>query len=171
MQEVHHRSWESFAQIDPPKVLPRNVDILLKEREGGGADDEQLAEIDAAREKLVQEAVEHLGQKVELALMFILGEVLPNAAKHGRGPITVAREFVPGNGAEIVVRDQGEGFDPLAVLDCEEEENLEKASGRGGVMVANFARRISASVELIRKEGGSAFCNGVRIRVPLQKTA
>ena len=43
-----------------------------------------------------------------------------------------------GDGLVITVRDQGEGFDPGAVADPTEEQNLLKASGRGMLFMRSY---------------------------------
>ena len=69
-------------------------------------------------------------------------EAVTNAVKHGNkldetknvivAFLTSARAF------EVTVRDQGSGFDPNAVPDPTNPENLLKASGRGIFFMRNF---------------------------------
>ena len=72
-------------------------------------------------------------------------ESVINAIKHGNRNDTSKHVFVeflnaPGDepGLCILVRDQGEGFDPNAVADPLEPNNLLKASGRGIFLIRNF---------------------------------
>jgi serine/threonine-protein kinase RsbW len=72
-------------------------------------------------------------------------ESVINAIKHGNRNDTSKHVFVdflsaPGDepGICILVRDQGEGFDPEAVADPLEPNNLLKASGRGIFLIRNF---------------------------------
>jgi serine/threonine-protein kinase RsbW len=85
-------------------------------------------------------------------------ESVINAIKHGNRNDTSKHVFVeflraPGDepGICILVRDQGEGFDPEAVADPLEPNNLLKASGRGIFLIRNFMDEV-----LLRRapEGG-----------------
>jgi serine/threonine-protein kinase RsbW len=85
-------------------------------------------------------------------------ESVINAIKHGNRHDTskhVFVEFLRPAGDEpgicILVRDQGEGFDPEEVADPLEPENLLKASGRGIFLIRNFMDEV-----LLRRapEGG-----------------
>jgi serine/threonine-protein kinase RsbW len=71
-----------------------------------------------------------------------LEEALVNAIKHGNGldPDKVVRircqlsqDFV-----EIDIEDEGEGFDPADVPDPTDDDNLEKPSGRGLMLMRAF---------------------------------
>jgi serine/threonine-protein kinase RsbW len=72
-------------------------------------------------------------------------ESVINAIKHGNRNDTSKHVFVeflsaPGDepGLCILVRDQGEGFDPEALADPLDPDNLLKPSGRGIFLIRNF---------------------------------
>ena len=71
-----------------------------------------------------------------------LEEGLMNAIKHGnRGDLSKSvRVFCEVSDVKtyIEIHDQGMGFDPAAVPDPLAEENLEKASGRGLLLMRQF---------------------------------
>jgi len=100
----------------------------------------------AARE--VEEAV--LGQAgrcgySEAALFAIklaLEEGLNNAIKHGNASdpdktVEILFEVGP-EAAAVTITDQGEGFDPSGVPDPTADENLEKPSGRGIMLMRAY---------------------------------
>lgn len=77
-----------------------------------------------------------------------LREALNNAMRHGshlnpRKRIRLFCRCDPTHGLRIVVRDEGAGFDPAAVPDPTQPENLERFSGRGIFMI----RRLMDEVE------------------------
>ena len=84
-------------------------------------------------------------------------EGIANAVIHGNKldeeklvTITVTRSA---NSLEIIVRDQGSGFDPGAISDPTAAENILKTSGRGIFFMRNFMDEVSWSV---LPEGGTA---------------
>jgi serine/threonine-protein kinase RsbW len=100
----------------------------------------------------VQVVSDHLARGVGLdedSLHWVsvaIRESVINAIKHGnRSDVnkhvfvefeTVTKANVPE--LAIRVRDQGEGFDPDAVADCLDPENILKSSGRGIFLIRNF---------------------------------
>src|SRR5690606_27909228 len=42
----------------------------------------------------------------------------------------------------VEIADEGEGFDPSEVPDCTAEENLDRPSGRGIMLMKNFMSRV-----------------------------
>ena len=83
------------------------------------------------------------------AIRLALEEALANAFKHGN-------KNVPGKSVHLVcqigpdevvleVEDEGHGFDPCAVPDPTEEENLEIPCGRGIVLMRSFMTDVSFS--------------------------
>jgi serine/threonine-protein kinase RsbW len=76
-------------------------------------------------------------------------EAVANAIKHGNklDPAKVVRiEFLlDERGVRIVVEDQGTGFRPEEVPDPTEDENLEKPSGRGLMLMREFMTKIEYS--------------------------
>jgi serine/threonine-protein kinase RsbW len=76
------------------------------------------------------------------AIRLGLEEALSNAFRHGNKgdpakSVTVALRVDPAE-VTIEVEDQGEGFDPAAVPDPTENENIEIPSGRGIVLMRAF---------------------------------
>jgi len=69
-------------------------------------------------------------------------EALMNAIKHGnqRDPdkSVMVEYMLTGEQLEIVIEDEGPGFDPNDVPDPTEEENLELPSGRGLMLMRTF---------------------------------
>jgi serine/threonine-protein kinase RsbW len=76
-------------------------------------------------------------------------ESVVNAIKHGNQHDETKRVAVvftihPG-ALEVKVQDQGAGFDPAAVANPTDEENLLKAYGRGIFFMRNFMDEVSYS--------------------------
>ena len=99
----------------------------------------------------VQVVSDHLARRVGLdedAMHWVsvaIRESVINAIKHGNRNDASKRVFVEfgtsmGDVPElsIRVRDQGEGFDPEAVANPLDPENLLKSSGRGIFLIRNF---------------------------------
>ncbi len=82
------------------------------------------------------------GQAVMFAIKLALEEGLNNAIKHGNGydPDKVVKLTceIDDHRAEITIEDQGEGFDPGAVPDPTADENIEKPSGRGIMLMRAY---------------------------------
>ncbi len=76
------------------------------------------------------------------AIKLALEEALVNAVKHGNklDPEKIVRiqYRVSNHRADIVVEDQGGGFDPAALPDPTTDENLEMASGRGILLMRYY---------------------------------
>ena len=100
----------------------------------------------------VQVVSDHVGRRVcldEDAIHWVgvaVRESVANAIKHGNRNDASKHVFVEFETREqnavpevlIRVRDQGEGFDPDAVADPLEADNLLKSSGRGIFLIRNF---------------------------------
>jgi two-component system, sensor histidine kinase PdtaS len=86
-----------------------------------------------------------------IPLAFIVNELITNAAKHGKGRITVRLEPNPGQGYALSVSNDGpvlpEGFDPAA------------CKGLGMRIVRSFVERIGAELRIGRgdKDQGTKF--------------
>ena len=81
------------------------------------------------------------------AVNLALEEALTNAIKHGNRldpnkTVTVEAKVTPRR-AEIMVEDQGTGFDRGGVPDPTQEENLEKCSGRGILLMEAYMSRVT----------------------------
>jgi serine/threonine-protein kinase RsbW len=81
--------------------------------------------------------------EIQVALL----EALNNAVRHGSGlnpekQIHVACRCDPKEGLWVMVRDEGEGFDPDRLPDPTNPENLERCGGRGVYMVRNLMDKV-----------------------------
>jgi serine/threonine-protein kinase RsbW len=85
-------------------------------------------------------------EKEALRLRLALEEALVNAHRHGHQgdwskPIKV-RYHGNENGVAAEVEDQGAGFDPAQVPDPLAPENLERASGRGLLLMRTYVSQV-----------------------------
>ena len=76
-----------------------------------------------------------------------LREALNNAVRHGsrldpRKRVQLTCRYDGKNGLELVVRDEGGGFDPAKVPDPTQPENLERFSGRGIYMIRQVMDKV-----------------------------
>jgi serine/threonine-protein kinase RsbW len=83
-------------------------------------------------------------------------EAVTNAVVHGNGQdegkaVELTLKSSP-EAVEITVHDQGQGFNPEAVPDPTEDENILKTSGRGIFFMRTFMDEVSWTV---RPEGGT----------------
>jgi serine/threonine-protein kinase RsbW len=97
-------------------------------------------------------ASEEAGFGIEMAVR----EAVTNAMVHGNQEDEAKQVEVifncHGNELEVEVRDQGTGFDPSAVPDPTDPENLMKTSGRGIFLMRTFMDEIEYQA---RPEGGT----------------
>lgn len=95
-----------------------------------------------AEEIMAQVEAQGCGEEVCFAMRLALEEALSNAVKHGNRfdpdkKITVSA-CLGADRADITVADEGEGFDPGGVPDPTVDENLEKPSGRGIMLMRAY---------------------------------
>src|SRR5882672_3990075 len=97
----------------------------------------------------ILDAAERLGFKEQclFAIKIAVEEALVNAIKHGNKldpakKVRVEAEISPVQ-AEICIEDEGPGFDRSSVPDPLAEENLEKPSGRGILLIESYMNRVS----------------------------
>ncbi len=80
------------------------------------------------------------------AIKLALEEALVNAIKHGNrldpGKTVVITASVTPRRAEIMVEDQGAGFNRSGVPDPTCDENIEKCSGRGILLIESYMNRV-----------------------------
>ena len=103
---------------------------------------------DLAEARRVQDEIEaalhgaRFGDRDIFAIRLALEEALVNAVKHGNQMDPLKRVFVAyavsGDRFDITIRDEGAGFDPDDVPDPTLPENLERACGRGLLLIRNF---------------------------------
>ncbi|HZL34767.1 MAG TPA: ATP-binding protein [Tepidisphaeraceae bacterium] len=80
------------------------------------------------------------------ALRIALEEALMNAIKHGNRldplkKVHIEARVAPGK-VEIIVEDEGAGFDRNAVPDPTSQENLAKTSGRGILLIESYMNKV-----------------------------
>ena len=104
------------------------------------------SELPAAREaelRVLDELKKHTyNETVTFAVKLALEESLNNAIRHGNGLdpkkiVTVEFDVDPQRVA-ITVTDEGDGFDPEIIPDPRTDENLEKPSGRGVMLMKAY---------------------------------
>ncbi|HEV7302384.1 MAG TPA: ATP-binding protein [Tepidisphaeraceae bacterium] len=81
------------------------------------------------------------------AIKLALEEALINAIKHGnkldpKKTVTVNAKVTPTQ-CEIQIEDQGPGFDRSSVPDPTLEENIDKCSGRGILLIEAYMNKVS----------------------------
>lgn len=103
------------------------------------------AEVSAITEEIATaaEQVEGAINKRVFGLRLALEEILVNHVKHGHQDdetkeVIVYCEIDDDGQCVVESRDQGAGFDKEAVPDCTDDENLNKPSGRGTMLVDSF---------------------------------
>lgn len=74
-------------------------------------------------------------------------EALTNAVKHGNRldpsrKVSVVYRILP-HYFEIVITDEGQGFDPRQVPDCRAPENLERPCGRGLLLMQHYMTEVT----------------------------
>jgi serine/threonine-protein kinase RsbW len=94
-------------------------------------------------------AVEGCGydEAERFAIKLALEEAINNAIKHGnkgdpRKTVDVSYD-IDGEHAMIIIADEGKGFDPETVPDPTADENLEKPSGRGVMLMRAYMDEVT----------------------------
>jgi serine/threonine-protein kinase RsbW len=107
--------------------------------DNGGVEEAQSALLEAIRQRRYDPGS-------CFAIRIALEEALTNAFKHGNrndpDKIVTLECRVNGESVVIDIQDEGKGFDPDAVPDPTEEENLEIPSGRGIVLMRSFMSEV-----------------------------
>lgn len=108
-----------------------------------------------------------IGEQAAFGIDMALREAIANAVIHGNKLdenkfVTISVTSSP-DSLEIIVRDQGQGFNPETVSDPTKEENILKTSGRGIFFMRNFMDEVAWSV---LPEGGTAVRMTRRIENP-----
>lgn len=104
---------------------------------------------------LAESIIEHVRDKYVISLdiyyniLIAVTEAVNNAISHGnkydQNKSVLFEVFASVNGIEILVQDQGIGFDPADIEDCTKEENLLKDSGRGIFIMQSLADEFEIS--------------------------
>jgi serine/threonine-protein kinase RsbW len=117
----------------------------------------RMEELEAIQD-LVEKATKAFGWDEEIAhwIELTVSESTINAIQHGNGldpsknvSLSLACD---GKAIEVIVEDQGPGFDISAVPDPTDTENLMKPGGRGILIIQAFMDK----VEMERFEGGGS---------------
>lgn len=109
--------------------------------------------IEAAQQQVAIAAEQRAYPKASVfALKLAMHEAIVNAFKHGHKdlPATVpvqVRYRVGDQTVEIEVEDQGPGFDPAAVPDPTLDENIERGSGRGLLLIRAYMSQVTYNVK------------------------
>lgn len=86
------------------------------------------------------------GDKDLFGVKLALEEAIVNAIKHGNGMDPSKSVYVnceiDDNRVRIIIEDEGPGFDPRDVPDPTDDENLDKPSGRGLMLMRAFMTSI-----------------------------
>jgi serine/threonine-protein kinase RsbW len=112
-----------------------------------------LISSDTAEARLVQEQIEQLlqvhqfGEREVFGIRLAVEEALVNAIKHGNqmDPSRKVRVafHVSQEKFEVVIADEGEGFDPGEVPDPTAPENLERPCGRGIMLMRHYMTTVA----------------------------
>jgi serine/threonine-protein kinase RsbW len=108
---------------------------------------------DTAEARRVQEQIEQLlkvhqfGEREVFGIRLAVEEALVNAIKHGNQmdssrKVRVAFQ-VSQEKFEVVIADEGEGFDPCEVPDPTAPENLERPCGRGIMLMRHYMTTVA----------------------------
>lgn len=108
----------------------------------------QPGQVQQAESAVVQslEAL-HYPKASVFAVRLALHEAIANAFRHGHRnlppttPVLVEFDCSPSR-VEIIVADQGPGFDPDSVPDPTAEENIERGSGRGLLLIRSYMAEV-----------------------------
>ena len=104
--------------------------------------------IEALRDRLVHAMdVTGFSEASCFAVRLAFEEAVSNAFRHGHRGLpdserVVVQIRIARDQAEIVVEDQGPGFDPKAIPDPTLSSNLEKPSGRGLMLIRAYMTRV-----------------------------
>lgn len=99
----------------------------------------------------------NLSNETYYNILIAISEAVNNAMTHGNkmdpNKLISFELFANPHELEIVVQDQGSGFDPTTIEDCTTEDNLFKDSGRGIYIM----KSLCDNLEIISSENGTTF--------------
>ena len=145
-----------------PLKYPRSFELTVPSR---------LEEMTAVH-ALVDEAMKEYQLSEDLAhwIELTISESMINAIQHGNkcDPAKKATLRISSDGEviEVIVEDQGKGFELTDVADPTDVANLLKPSGRGILIIRSFMDQ----VDLSRREGGGCRLRMVK-RIPKEDSA
>lgn len=112
---------------------------------------------------LVEQLMENIRTKYKISpdtfynILIAVSEAVNNAMIHGNkmdsSKLVFFELFANPHELEIIIQDQGSGFDTSSVKDCTIEENLYKESGRGIFIM----KSLCDNFEIITSEQGTTF--------------
>jgi len=121
----------------------------------------ELGSAQQAEGQLLDEIARHgYSEASTFAIKLAVEEALNNAIKHGNkfdGSKKIDLSFDVGpDQAVVTITDQGEGFDPLGLADPTSDENLEKPTGRGVMLMRAYMDEVRFNdkgnqVQLVKK--------------------
>lgn len=126
----------------------------MKDGDGGDRFERRFTLRDARRDVeplqvAVLDAAEAAGydHTCRFAIRLALEEALSNAFHHGNNndpaKVVTVHCRVDAGSIELVVEDEGEGFDPQAVPDPTADENLEIPAGRGLILMQAYMSEVT----------------------------
>lgn len=110
-----------------------------------------LRELRAGLELVQAEVERELGahgfdEAARFAIRLAIEEAVVNGFRHGNrndpAKVVFFRTAIDGARAEFEVEDQGPGFDPGAIPDPTEDDNLEIPSGRGVMLIKAYMHEV-----------------------------
>lgn len=106
-----------------------------------------LSEVPTVQQAILEEVQRagH-GEDTVFAVRLALEESLSNAIRHGNQNdpskhVTVEYAITPGE-VRISIADEGEGFEPEALPDPRDEENLDRPCGRGVLLINAYMNEV-----------------------------
>jgi serine/threonine-protein kinase RsbW len=132
-------------------MLPRHETITMPEPNREASYEAVIAS-DPAEARRVQEHIEellrlhHFEDREIFSVKLALEEAIVNAIKHGNGmdrakKVTISYH-VRGDRFEVLIKDEGRGFDPEDVPDPMDVENLERPCGRGLLLMKHYMTEV-----------------------------
>lgn len=141
----------------------------------------ELRETQVPKDRILDELKRHgFGDDAIFAVKLALEEALTNAVKHGNRcdpcKCVTVRYAVSAEEADIMVRDEGAGFQPDAVPDCTSAERLPVPNGRGLLLIRAYMDEVSyqdcgREVRFVKKKHSSnSPCRGEVTPSPQRRT-
>ncbi|CAN5683228.1 hypothetical protein BH09PLA1_BH09PLA1_35330 [soil metagenome] len=125
-----------------------------------------LSAVREVQSRILDDVKRHgYGHESTFAIKLALEEVLINAIKHGNKFDQNKKVHVESNvtrdEAEIIIEDEGPGFERVEVPDPTLSENLTKCSGRGILLIEAYMTSVEYSnrgrrVRMVKKNDGDA---------------
>ena len=109
-----------------------------------------MAAVRGVQDRIMAEVVRHgFDGQSQFAIKLALEEALVNAIRHGNRFDATKRVFVEyqvtARELDVSVEDEGPGFDRSGVPDPTLEENIEKCSGRGILLIESYMTSVNWS--------------------------